>query len=90
MKRLNSLQKWGVALICVGVIICVVGFFLPPMGDIPVTDIEFFGEVLVAVGLLMAWDIIHKAIDKGTDATVKVGDKVEVHIDSSEDGRENV
>ena len=82
MKGLNSLQRWGVALICVGVIICVVGFFLPPIGDIPATDIEFFGELLIAVGMLMAWDIIRKAIDKGTDATVKVGDKVEVHIEN--------
>lgn len=78
------MQKWGIALIGVGVLLCVVGFFLPPIGDIPMSDIEFFGEVLVAVGLLMAWDIIHKAIDKGTDATVKVGDKVEVHIEGDD------
>lgn len=83
------MQKWGIGLIVAGVVICVVGFFLPPIGEIPKTDIEFFGEVLIAVGILMAWDIIHKAIDKGTDATVKVGDKVEVHIDAPDGANEN-
>lgn len=80
---MNLLQKIGISLIAVGVALGVAGFFIPPFGVIDGSVISFFGELLAAVGILMAWDTIKAAIEKGTDATVKVGN-TEITIDSPE------
>ena len=80
---MNVLQKFGISLIVIGVVLGVAGFFIPPFGVIDGSVISFFGELLAAVGILMAWDTIKDAIKRGTDATVKVGN-TEISIDSPE------
>lgn len=70
---MNVLKWFGVTLIAVGIVLGVVGFFIPPYGVIDGSVISFFGEILAAVGVLMAWDSISEALHRGVDTTVKTG-----------------
>ena len=85
---MNTLQKISIGFIAVGIALAVGGFFVPPYGVIDGSIISFFGELLAATGLFMAWDTIKAAIEKGTDAKVKVGN-TEIEIDSPDESNEN-
>ena len=83
---MNKLQIFSICIILIGVALGVAGFFIPPFGVIDGSIISFFGELLVAVGILMGWDTIKVAIKKGADATVKVGN-TEVSIDCTDEDK---
>lgn len=73
MNEMNVLKWFGIGLIAIGIALGVIGFFLPPYGVIDGSVISFFGEILAAVGVLMAWDSISEALHRGVDTTVKAG-----------------
>ena len=83
---MNKLQIFSICIILIGVALGVAGFFIPPFGVIDGSIISFFGELLVAVGILMGWDTINDAIKNGADATVKVGN-TEVSIDCTDEDK---
>ena len=83
---MNKLQIFIICIIRIGFSLGVAGFFIPPFGVIDGSIISFFGELLVAVGILMGWDTIKDAIKKGADATVKVGN-TEVSIDCTDEDK---
>lgn len=84
--KLNTMQWIAVSMIAVGVILFCISFYLPPAGVIDPSVIKAFGEILGAVGLMMAWDTLRAAIDKGIDTTVKHnGTEIEVHNPDNKD-----
>lgn len=83
---MNVLKWFGIGLIAIGIALGVIGFLLPPRGVIDGSVISFFGEILAAVGILMAWDSISEAFRRGTDATIKAGN-TEIRLENPDDGK---
>lgn len=64
-----KLQTIAITLIAIGVLLGIGGFFCPPIGKIDGSILTFFGEILAAVGLLLAWH----SVDRGIDAKFEHG-----------------
>ena len=79
-----KLQTAALILIAIGVALGVGGFFCPPMGEIDGTVITFFGEILAAVGILLAWH----SVDKGIDAKFQHGNTT-VTLENPDDNNDN-
>jgi len=87
--KLSTPYIVSIGLIVVGLLLCCWGAYVPPKGVVDGSLLEVFGMAILAAGLLLGIETAQMAILKGTDATVKVGDKVEVHIESPDNENEN-
>lgn len=88
-RKLSTPYIVSIVLILAGFLLCAWGAWVPPQGVVDGSLLQVFGMAILAAGLLLGIETAQMAIHKGTDATVKVGDKVEVTINSpdSPDGQ---
>lgn len=76
-----KLRTLAIVILAIGIVILITGFILPPLGVIDNSLIQAFGEIIAAVGVLFAWHAFDRAMDRGTDVTVKQGN-IEVQVDN--------
>lgn len=68
------LKTVAIIFLSLGMIMLVVGYVMPPMGVIDGSVVSAFGEILGAVGILLAWHSIDRALDNKSDIHITHGD----------------
>lgn len=76
-----KLRTIAIGLLLIGLAMVIGGYIMPPPGVIDESLIKVFGEILAAVGLLLAWHSIDKAFEKGVGAKINTGHGTSIEIE---------
>lgn len=87
-RKLTIPYMVSIGLLIAGFALCVWGAYVPPKGVVDGSLLQLFGMLLGAVGLLLGFETAQMAIQKGTDANIKMGN-TEVTITSPDGEGDN-
>mgnify|MGYP003292365639 CR=1 FL=1 len=87
-RKLSTPFIVSICLIAVGLALCCWGAWVPPKGEVNGSLLKVFGMAIGAAGLLLGMETAQMAIEKGTDASVKMGNtEVTINSPDSPDGQ---
>lgn len=87
-RKLSTPYIVSIGLIVAGFALCAWGAWVPPKGEVSGSLLQVFGMAIGAAGLLLGIETAQMAIQKGTDASVKMGN-TEVTITSPDEKGNN-
>lgn len=87
-RKLSTPYIVSICLIAVGLALCCWGATVPPKGEVSGSLLKVFGMAIGAAGLLLGIETAQMAIERGADASVKMGN-TEVTISTPDGDDEN-